>query len=495
MKKNLFIISGIVALSLLASCALEKDEPVETPTQPEEQEYIFTVSAEEPSEVDTKVYADKNLTVRWNQNDSLTVFVRNDTPRTTVFQGKDGDRSGTLKYSASFNQNRIDKYAAIYPYSKNNKLSYNSGDMTFKSLSAEIPTVQHYAANSFGKKANVMAAISDNNDFKFKNLGGFLSIKLYGEGVSVKSVSLEANAIEPIAGPVTITFNEGLPVATLGKEATNRVTLVCDEPVALNSGSADYKEFWFAIAPTTFSKGFTVEVTDTEGKVMRKSTKKAIEIKRNRISRMAPFEVQTETPDYIAVDLGLPSGIKWAASNVGTFVATAFGDYFAWGETETKTDYSWNTYKWGTSDNLTKYNSSDNKMTLDPDDDAATANMGEGWRTPTIAEFNELIKSCTWEDKTVNGIDGCLVTGSNGNYIFLPNARCYSGTNLIAGQENNTGMYWTNTCKTYSGWPRAAFLSMYKASRAIVSGDPVNEAPENFGHLRSLGMTVRAVMD
>ena len=71
------------------------------------------------------------------------------------------------------------------------------------------------------------------------------------------------------------------------------------------------------------------------------------------------------------VDLGLPSGLKWAMCNVGANVSTDFGDYFAWGEVEPKKDYSWDTYKYVKKDRLTKYNGRDNKTTLDPEDDAA----------------------------------------------------------------------------------------------------------------------------
>ena len=214
---------------------------------------------------------------------------------------------------------------------------------------------------------------------------------------------------------------------------------------------------------------------------MRKSTSRNIAIERNTISRMAPFKVETASPGYIAVDLGL--SVYWAASNVGTLSSTEPGDYFAWGEVEPKEDYSWATYKWGTSDNLTKYNSTDKQVTLSPDDDAATANMGKGWRTPTIAEYNELIEKCEWEYKTVNGMDGNIVTGSNGNSIFLPYARCYSGTAISQGQENNVGMYWTNSINTSQGWQRGAFLSKGRYSANII------------GQARYLGMTVRAVKD
>ncbi|MBQ5926152.1 MAG: fimbrillin family protein [Paludibacteraceae bacterium] len=149
-----------------------------------------------------------------------------------------------------------------------------------------------------------------------------------------------------------------------------------------------------------------------------------------------------ETPDVSSemenghewVDLGLPSGLKWATCNVGATTPEGCGDYFAWGEVEPKTTYNWITYKYcvDDEDNLTKYsiNSTygdygkdgfiDNKTILDPEDDAATVNWGGAWRMPTTAEQQELIDNCTWDWTTQNGVEGHKVTGPNGNSIFLP---------------------------------------------------------------------------
>lgn len=148
------------------------------------------------------------------------------------------------------------------------------------------------------------------------------------------------------------------------------------------------------------------------------------------------------------VDLGLPSGLKWATCNIGATVSTDFGDYFAWGEVEPKKDYSWETYKYGTEDNLTKYNSSDGKIVLDAEDDVATVNWGGKWRMPTKEEMEELVDNCTslYTSKTdENGyaVFGWKVTGPNGNSIFLPAEGCiYKGTLLEAG---SCAYYWSSS--------------------------------------------------
>lgn len=136
-----------------------------------------------------------------------------------------------------------------------------------------------------------------------------------------------------------------------------------------------------------------------------------------------------------AVDLGLPSGLKWATCNVGASSPEDYGDYFAWGETEPKTTYDWSTYKWcrGSSYSMTKYciNSKygtvDNKFWLDPEDDAAHVNWGGSWRMPNSVEQSELRALCHWTWTSQNGVVGYKVTGPNGNSIFLPvtGYRCY----------------------------------------------------------------------
>jgi hypothetical protein len=161
-----------------------------------------------------------------------------------------------------------------------------------------------------------------------------------------------------------------------------------------------------------------------------------------------------ENPDYNGheyVDLGLPSGLKWATCNVGATTPEEYGDYFAWGEVEPKETYSWSTYKYcnGSYDSMTKYCSNsdygkdgfvDNKTVLDPEDDAATANWGGAWRMPTYDEFSELENNCTWKWTTQKGVNGYKVTGPNGNSIFVPAAGyMIEGTLFNAGSG---GYYW-----------------------------------------------------
>ena len=155
------------------------------------------------------------------------------------------------------------------------------------------------------------------------------------------------------------------------------------------------------------------------------------------------------------VDLGL--SVKWATCNVGSEKPEDYGDYFAWGETAPKDDYSWTTYRYckGSSSTMTKYctNSSygyngftDNKTILDPEDDAATVNWGGAWRMPTDAEQTELREQCKWTWTIQNGVNGYKVVGPNGNSIFLPAAGYRGGSSL--SNVGSNGYYWSSSLDT-----------------------------------------------
>ena len=150
-----------------------------------------------------------------------------------------------------------------------------------------------------------------------------------------------------------------------------------------------------------------------------------------------------------AVDLGL--SVKWASFNLGATKPEDYGDYYAWGETEPKENYSWSTYKFGTSSSgpFSKYNidssygTVDNKTLLEQEDDVAHVKLGGSWRMPTYAEWTELRENCTWTWTTQNGVNGRLVTSkTNGDSIFLPAAGYRDVTYLY--DAGSYGLYWSS---------------------------------------------------
>ena len=132
------------------------------------------------------------------------------------------------------------------------------------------------------------------------------------------------------------------------------------------------------------------------------------------------------------VDLGL--SVKWATCNIGANTPEEFGQYFAWGETTTKAEY--------TDENSTTYGKTMNDISGNAQYDAATANWGGSWRMPTSDELNELRTKCTWAWTTQNGVNGYKVTGPSGANIFLPAAGNRYGSSLYyAGSD---GYYWSS---------------------------------------------------
>ena len=150
------------------------------------------------------------------------------------------------------------------------------------------------------------------------------------------------------------------------------------------------------------------------------------------------------TDGHAWVNLGLPSGTRWATVNLGALSQQEYGNYYAWGETQPKDNYNWNTYQHcdGSATTLTKYCTSPNKGTRDDKtvlelaDDAATAAWGSNWCMPTEEQFAELFDSqytsTLWTEQ--NGLYGCLVTSRmNGNTLFLPAAGYMNGSTLSSG--------------------------------------------------------------
>lgn len=181
--------------------------------------------------------------------------------------------------------------------------------------------------------------------------------------------------------------------------------------------------------------------------------------------------------DY--VDLGLPSGTLWATCNVGATSPEEYGDYFAWGETVSKDVYNSSNYKYFKpmtrdrglysfeestctkycSDSIYGYNGfTDSLTTLLPEDDAATANWGSGWCTPTVDQWKELMDNTTCKETKRKGVKGILLTASNGNNLFLPFAGpdfvgvfCYYwSSTLNTDADNHSSLQIAYMCKAWS---------------------------------------------
>ncbi len=180
---------------------------------------------------------------------------------------------------------------------------------------------------------------------------------------------------------------------------------------------------------------------------------------------------------YEWVDLGLPSGLKWATCNVGAYSPEEYGSHFAWGEVTSKGYFSEPNYE---------HHDGDSHIYIGTDigdtyRDAAKHNWGSGWRLPTQAECEELINHCTWTQSNYNGVDGCEAQGPNGKCVFFP----YAG-NYYMDNENEIGTagdFWTST---YDEDENCNAMLMYLTNEGNYTMVP---------HWREFGRSVRAVCE
>ena len=199
-----------------------------------------------------------------------------------------------------------------------------------------------------------------------------------------------------------------------------------------------------------------------------------------------------QTKQYEYVDLGLPSGLKWAKCNVGATSETDYGDYFQWGSTEPNTADECNWADAPFNNGSDSYNKEyftthksewlDSKDNLKPEFDAARAIMGGDWRMPTKAEIQELLNGTTskWiADYKGTGVSGRQFTGSNGTSIFIPASGYRSGSSFT--DQGNDGNVWSSSLDTSN--PDFA----WNFNGDSVSADAVS-------NLRYNGFTVRGVL-
>lgn len=170
---------------------------------------------------------------------------------------------------------------------------------------------------------------------------------------------------------------------------------------------------------------------DAQKYIIQKTNGEKLELEYKDVASIIYGEANNGVYEF--VDLGL--SVKWATCNIGASVPEEYGNYYAWGEKTTKDSYDW-------ANSIT-----DEKEMLDfagdPEYDVAAAECGGSVRMPTKDECEELVYGCTWTETTQNGVFGMLVTGSNGNSIFLPASGYYFGSQLL--YTGQAGYFWSST--------------------------------------------------
>lgn len=451
--KNRYLSLCITGL-LVASCSIQE---MDTAGNRRSRDSFFA-RIESPGQTETKAFVDDQLRVLWDENDHVSIFDKYTFNREYRFTGTTGDNAGTfdkIETGDFVTGNELDLVYSVYPYREDTRID-NDGV-----LSVTLPARQAYRENSFGPGANTMVSCTDGDELMFKNLCGYLMLKLYGDEVTVSTLSIQGNGEEGLAGRARVYSSPGeAPSLSLDESATREITITMDQTVRLGSSEPDATVFWVVIPPVTFSQGFTLTVKDPSGNVYTKKASSPIKIERNTITHMQTLRLEAEAAafpyvDEYGVDHGpgvTIDGITWAPVNCGYKPATdeskgyPYGKLYQWGrkygqgygkpyysssdtfedETTPTISATWdgknedadeNTFYYGKSSlNYNWITSGDGFWNSGTEESPVKNSLydpcPEGWRVPTEAELAALFGGNHSELTTRDGVYGVWASGS-----------------------------------------------------------------------------------
>jgi hypothetical protein len=287
-----------VVATLFAACTQDFVVDVTNPTIADNTPETLVVGFEDD---ETRIQLNEAQKTVWTKGDLVSVFYRSDANQKWQYQGETGERVAELtQVEAGVATEAMKRVVVVYPYSENyyiNTETYN--------VQATLPAVQNYLKDSYGLDGNIMISQSEYNNISLKNVCGWLKLQLTGDGEKVKSITLRGNNGEQVAGELYINSADATSILASDSGASDddseaggslvfedtiltEVTLDCSEGVELG---AEATAFYIALPPQTFTKGITVDITDTTNFTMTQSTDNEVVIERNHIKPMAAFEV------------------------------------------------------------------------------------------------------------------------------------------------------------------------------------------------------------
>ncbi len=222
-----------------------------------------------------------------------------------------------------------------------------------------------------------------------------------------------------------------------GKKQT--FTFQITDPLNNVNVQASADDYWIEVnSVSNTSASVTISMN-----ISTASRSSGITFKYGDLTAVVPVMQEGNTVSEGFVDLGLPSGTLWASCNLGADYEYEAGTFYAWAETETKSKFVWDNYKWGKKNNLTKYNTTDKKTAIEPGDDPAYQ-KNHDWSMPTKAQFMELWDECDWE-WVLLPVPGYKFKAKWGDtYIFFPAV----GYKTVGRQDDWTGYYWSKDLDT-----------------------------------------------
>ena len=305
--KKLLLFAAVAAM--FAACTTDTTEDVAQIVVPD----CLQVSI---ADEESRMQLSNEKTV-WTEGDKVSVFYKSDANQCWKFNGKTGDRSGTLScVSQGTATAKMEKVVIVYPYSESYMITPSSGN-----IEAKLPAVQKYQQGSYGLESSPMISSGYYTQFALKNVCGWLKLQLSGTGTITK-ITLKGNNGEQLAGDMYINAEDAtvtLASASVDNDdnqetggtlvfedsIVKEVELDCDGGVDLSG--ADVTPFYIALPPTVFEKGFTATLHFDNGMQKEISTSKKVEITRNHIVPMETVEISVPEYDYI--------DIKYVTSN------------------------------------------------------------------------------------------------------------------------------------------------------------------------------------
>lgn len=290
--KRFYSITGLAVLAVISSCSIKEEIAIM------EQRYPAFYGILEPAVggVATKAYVDDRAYGFWNENDNLSIFYKDTENKKYYYFGLDGTTSGTFKPVVGedgFNGGvaiATGLNYAIYPYHEYNSCQEEDGTLI-------IPFLKERTINSFpdGMGASIMlVAKSETTKLPFKHVAGYLGFNLYGENVSVASITLTSNNNEPFSGYADVVYGEGdnlqVTFSNRGKKDDPSCTFYYDPPVDLRESPDKANLFWITLPPTVLSNGLTLTVKDANGGVWSRESSFG-EVKVNTFQEFDPLEV------------------------------------------------------------------------------------------------------------------------------------------------------------------------------------------------------------
>ena len=459
MKLNIHIALLFSALSITAilSCSMEKGE--------------LSVSGKDGAKENSIMVSANDFVPGNHWEDAVTkVVVSREGTSAPSFSWKESDVIGVVPMNGRTSQSNYEiaelgedaktalfdggawalkpgmEYAAYYPYQESVLCSSNDLLFPFEGQKqCGNDNIDHLADFDI-MYAKAVAPTDGVANFKFSHLISIVRIQItIPEANSFSEVSLRSD-VEWFARFADLPLSDG-KVSPLNYNVIDEFTLPIE-------GGADIKEggvltVWLAVVPSDALVGhnLAVELPGTNFICPEIPINTAWEA-----GKAYSYSCAAVVPRPQLVDLGLPSGLKWADRNLGAVSPEDYGGYYAWGEIQAKKYFSFGNYRWsqGNSWSMTKYCTNpsygtvDSKNVLDPEDDAAQVGLGGVWRMPRMYEFEELVDNCTSEWTALNGVYGMKFTSKkNSNSIFLPAAGFIDLYDLIGAGDS--GDYWVNS--------------------------------------------------